>query len=306
MRKIVTIGEILVEIMATTPGEGFLEPIELLGPYPSGAPAIFIDQAAKLGQPCGIIGCVGRDDFGRLNLDRLARDGTDVSAIAVHPDLPTGTAFVRYRPDGDRDFIHNIRHSASGATGPSPEADRLIDSADHLHVMGSSLSTPAIVDLALSAASRIKGKGGTLSFDPNLRASVLAAPGTRETMDRVLALTDLFLPSGPELLLFAESPADLLTRGIRAVVVKHGAEGASYHARGVTLASPAFPVEEVDPTGAGDTFAATFVTHWLRDTSPSESLRLANAAGALAVLRRGPMAGTSTPSEIDAFLALHP
>jgi sugar/nucleoside kinase (ribokinase family) len=306
MRKIVTIGEILVEIMATTPGEGFLEPIELLGPYPSGAPAIFIDQAAKLGQPCGIIGCVGRDDFGRLNLDRLARDGTDVSAIAVHPDLPTGTAFVRYRPDGDRDFIHNIRHSASGATGPSPEADRLIDSADHLHVMGSSLSTPAIVDLALSAASRIKGKGGTISFDPNLRASVLAAPGTRETMDRVLALTDLFLPSGPELLLFAESSADLLTRGVRAVVVKHGAEGASYHAQGVTLASPAFPVEEVDPTGAGDTFAATFVTHWLRDTSPSESLRLADAAGALAVLRRGPMEGTSTPSEIDAFLALHP
>ena len=40
LKKIVTIGEILVEIMAVTPGDGFREPIELLGPYPSGAPAI--------------------------------------------------------------------------------------------------------------------------------------------------------------------------------------------------------------------------------------------------------------------------
>ena len=64
------------------------EPIPLVGPFPSGAPAIFIDQVAKLGQPCGMIACVGADDFGRVNLDRLARDGVDTSAIAVHPELP--------------------------------------------------------------------------------------------------------------------------------------------------------------------------------------------------------------------------
>ena len=48
MKSILTIGEILVEIMATEPGDGFLEPIKLIGPFPSGAPAIFIDQAATL------------------------------------------------------------------------------------------------------------------------------------------------------------------------------------------------------------------------------------------------------------------
>ena len=100
MKKVITIGEILVEIMATEVGDGFLEPIPLVGPFPSGAPAIFIDQVAKLGQPCGMIGCVGDDDFGRLNVERLRRDGADVSAIAVDPDRPTGSAFVRYRADG--------------------------------------------------------------------------------------------------------------------------------------------------------------------------------------------------------------
>ena len=311
MKKIITIGEILVEIMATEVGDGFLEPIPLLGRYPSGAPASFIDQVAKLGQPCGMIACVGADDFGRVNLDRLARDGVDTSAIVTHPELPTGSAFVRYRADGSRDFVFNIRHSAAGATGATPQAERLIEGADHLHVMGSSLSTAAIVDLALAAADRIRGKGGTVSFDPNLRPSVLATPGTRETMGNVLARTDLFLPSGPELFLFTsaatetEAVAELLGRGIRAIVVKDGAAGARFHAEGALISAPAFPVEEVDPTGAGDTFAGTFVTLWLRDSPPVEALRLANASGALAVTRRGPMEGTSTMAELDAFLGAH-
>ncbi|MBA3326082.1 MAG: sugar kinase [Rhodobacteraceae bacterium] len=311
MKKVITIGEILVEIMATEIGDGFLEPIPLVGPFPSGAPAIFIDQVAKLGQPCGMIACVGADDFGRVNLDRLARDGVDISAIAVHPDLPTGSAFVRYRADGSRDFVFNIRHSAAGATGPTEAAERLIDGADHLHVMGSSLSTPAIVDLALAAAARIRARGGAVSFDPNLRKEVLATPGVRATMERVLAVTDLFLPSGPELFLFTEATEEtaaaqqILARGIQAVLVKNGADGASYHASDRSLHCTAFGVEEVDPTGAGDIFAGTFVTCWLRELPPAEALRLANASGALAVGRRGPMEGTSTRAEIDAFLGSH-
>jgi len=83
---VVTIGEILVEIMAVEPGRGFREPIPLVGPFPSGAPAIFIDQMARFGHPCGIVGCVGNDDFGHLNLERLRADGVDVSAIRVHPE----------------------------------------------------------------------------------------------------------------------------------------------------------------------------------------------------------------------------
>jgi sugar/nucleoside kinase (ribokinase family) len=78
--KIVVIGEILVEIVADTIGDGFREPIALTGPYPSGAPAIFADQAARMGQPCAIISAVGTDDFGRVNLDRLQADRVDIVA----------------------------------------------------------------------------------------------------------------------------------------------------------------------------------------------------------------------------------
>lgn len=48
----VTIGEILVEVMATDRGIGFLEPLSLIGPFASGAPAIFINQCARMGGLC--------------------------------------------------------------------------------------------------------------------------------------------------------------------------------------------------------------------------------------------------------------
>ena len=95
MKKIVTVGEIVVEIMATEPGRGFLEATALVGPFPSGAPAIFIDQVALLGHPCGMVGRVGDDDFGRLNVRRLAADGVDVSAVSVDPEAATRSAIVR-------------------------------------------------------------------------------------------------------------------------------------------------------------------------------------------------------------------
>lgn len=308
MRKVVTIGEILVEIMATETGNGFMEPISLVGPFPSGAPAIFIDQVARLGQPCGLIGRVGDDDFGHLNVERLRRDGADVSAIAIDPDRPTGSAFVRYRADGARDFVFNIRHSASGAIAPSPEGDALIGGADHLHVMGSALSSPALAAMVLPALDRIRARGGTVSLDPNLRKEILAAPGMREALESVLSRTDLFLPSGEELFLLADgddeerAARDLLDRGVRTIVVKKGAAGAVCHDASGTVSVPGFPVTEVDPTGAGDIFGATFVTFWLRGAAPREALTFANAAGALAVGRKGPMEGTSSLAEIADFL----
>ena len=307
MHKITVIGEILVEIMADTPGHGFLEPTALTGPYPSGAPAIYASQAARLGQPCGMISAVGNDDFGRINLGRLARDGVDIRAIATDPDLPTGTAFVRYRPDGNRDFVFNIRHSACGSTSLTPAAHALLAQTDHLHVMGSSLFSATLLQANLTAIEIVKARGGTVSFDPNLRREILGAPAMRDAMSLILGLCDLYLPSSAELTLLttaqteAEAIAELLQRGPKAVIHKNGAAGVSYHDRDCSLHQPAYPVTEVDPTGAGDCFAAAFTCFWLRGLPITETLRFAAAAGALAVTQRGPMEGAATLAQLLAF-----
>lgn len=311
MKKIAAIGEILVEIMADQNGEGFLEPLALTGPFPSGAPAIFIDQVAKLGQPCGIVSSVGCDDFGRINTMRLQADGVDVSAVAIDPSRPTGSAFVRYRESGERDFIFNIEHAACGRINMTPEAKHLFASADHLHVMGSSLSSDRAIEINLAAAETIKARGGTVSFDPNLRKEMISEHGMHDAMDKIVGLTDLFLPSGAELTLLTDATktedalAELFGKGITAVVHKQGASGATYHDAQRSVSMSAFPVTEVDPTGAGDCFGGAFTTYWLRGTDPETALRRATAAGALAVGKRGPMEGTSDRAAIDALIKHH-
>jgi sugar/nucleoside kinase (ribokinase family) len=307
MKKICVIGESLVEIMADQPGQGFLEPLALTGPFPSGAPAIFASQAARLGQPTALISAVGRDDFGTMQIARLTADGVDTTAIATHPDLPTGTAFVRYRPDGTRDFVFNIRHSASGATTLNAAAHQVLAQTDHLHVMGTALFSPALLQANLTAIDTVRARGGTVSFDPNLRKEILDAPGLHDALTRILTLCDLYLPSGPELTLLTQAQtepaalAELLTLGPRAIILKRGAGGATYHDATQTLHHPGFPVTEVDPTGAGDCFGAAFVTFWLRNLPPAQGLALACAAGALAVTRRGPMEGAGTLAEVTAL-----
>lgn len=311
MKSLVVIGEILVEIMADTIGNGFSESQPLTGPFPSGAPAIFADQAARQGQPVALVSAVGDDDFGRLNTARLAASGVDTSGIRIDPDRPTGSAFVRYRADGTRDFVFNIRHSACGVFNPNAAALRRLADADHLHVMGSSLSSAELVAMNLATAQAVKARGGSVSFDPNLRKEILASAGLREPMRRILHLTDLFLPSGPELTLLTDADdergavAELFALGVRTIVQKRGAEGATYLEPGIRLQVPAIPVRELDATGAGDCFGATITCHWLRGTPPRDALTAAIAAGALAVTRRGPMEGNSSPDEIDAFIAAH-
>ena len=306
--KLLTVGEILVEIVATTKGEGFLTAQPLIGPFPSGAPAIFVDQVARIGAEAAILSRVGDDDFGTLNIKRLSDDGVDVSGIAVAPGEATGSAFVRYREDGSRAFVYNIAHSACGRLPMTPEAEALIDSCDHIHVMGTALSSPGLSAMTRAAIAQIKARGGTLSFDPNIRPEILNTPGLRDALDAVLDQTDLFLPSGEELFLFTKADseeaaiAELLARGIKEIVLKRGADGAShFDASGRVDAAP-LQVEEVDPTGAGDCFGGAFVGLWLLGTPTQEALRYANAAGAHAVTRVGPMEGAATRADLDTLL----
>ena len=311
MKQIVVIGEILVEIVADTIGDGFLEPIALTGPYPSGAPAIFIDQAARVGQPAAIVSGVGDDDFGRVNLNRLIADGVDVSAVRIDRDRPTGSAFVRYRKTGSRDFVYNIRHSACGTFVATKEARAVLSAADHFHVMGSSFASPDFRDANLETVRAVKARGGTVSFDPNLRKEILGAPGVEAAMTEMLGLTDLFLPSDDELTLLTRSKeprlaiAELLGCGIAAIVHKQGARGVAYHDAKRDAFVPAFKVKEIDPTGAGDCFGGAFASFWLRGMDIVEALTLAAAAGALAVTHRGPMEGAFDLETLRRFAREH-
>lgn len=311
MKKVMTIGEILVEIMAAETGQSLRRPGVLVGPYPSGAPAIFIDQAAKLGQACGIIGCVGDDDFGRLNMDRLASDGVDVTGISVIEDAVTGSAFVTYQENGARDFIFNITNSACAQLSAAQVTEAALKDCAHFHVTGSSLFSIPIVEAVRKAIRIVKAQGGTISFDPNVRREIAGAVEMRETLRFILGCTDIFLPSGPEITLLTDAGeeeaavAEILALGVREIVLKRGSDGCRFYDNARMISCAAIAAEEVDPTGAGDCFGATYVVCRLQGMPVDTALRYANASGALAIARKGPMEGSSTFAELDTLLARH-
>lgn len=309
MPKIMTMGEILVEIMAQDIGQSFLHPGTLLGPYASGAPAIFIDQVARLGHPAAMIGCVGDDDFGRLNTNRLKADGVDVSGISVLADATTGSAFVAYQADGSRDFVFNISNSASARLCPEQVSAEALADCSHFHVMGSSLFSAPIVSAMKKAVQLVKQQGGTISFDPNIRKEILRSAAMRDALTYFLHQADIFMPSGAEVSMLVDADtenaaiAQLLALGVKEIVIKRGADGASYVDAAGRIDIAAMPAVEVDPTGAGDCFGGTFVACRKLGMSPVEALRFANAAGALAVGQRGPMEGASYFKQLHTALA---
>lgn len=302
-------GEILVEIVATTVGNGFREPQPLTGPYPSGAPAIFIDQCGRIGGSAAMIGAVGDDDFGLVNTERLRRDRVDVSAVSVDPEFPTGSAFVRYRADGSRDFVYNIATSAAAHFGWSEPVEALAGRSGHLHVMGSALSMPSAWEVISRAASVIKARGGTLSLDPNLRKELRYDAETEARFDDLVGQSDLLLPSGDELERAAgvegeaAAVARLFERGVREIVLKRGAQGATcFQADGSRTDAAAFAVEELDPTGAGDCFGGAYVACRRLGMPVEQALTYACAAGARNVTALGPMEGAGTRAELDDFI----
>jgi tagatose kinase len=305
---ILTMGEILVEIMAVERGQSFRQPGTLIGPYASGAPAIFIDQAAHAGSRCAMIGCVGDDDFGILNVERLRADGVDVSGVSVIKNATTGSAFVTYREDGERDFVFNITNSASAQLSAENLPDALLKDCGHFHVMGSSLFSSRIIEAMKKVIETVKGQGGTISFDPNVRKEMLRIPEMREALDFVLDYTDVFLPSGHEVTLLANATSEadaideLLKRGVREVVIKRGKDGCSFYDGASETHLPAFAVEEIDPTGAGDCFGGTYIACRSQGMEVERALRYACASGAVAVTARGPMEGTATLAELDEFI----
>ena len=308
-----SIGELLVEFVCADRDGHNLRPASYVGPFPSGAPGIFIDQAARVAADLGgravFAGAVGDDAFGKVVLRRLVDDGVDPALIRVVPGVPTGTAHVSYNTDGSRDFVFNMAHSAAAHLpgGSEVAAGFLAAGITVLHISGSMLGDPAMRAAAVDLCQRMKGHGVAVSIDPNIRTELMTDQGYLDAVRGIMDLASYVLPSDDDAdLLFPDQPFDLwsarlLAGGARAVVLKRGDQGCIGRDAGATHARPAHAVTVVDPTGAGDCFCATFVTLIAAGQPLALALARANAAGALAVTRLGPMEGNSTLAAIDAL-----
>ena len=311
--EIVSLGELLVEIMRKDLDVPHDVPGTYVGPYPSGAPAIFIDAAARLGLKSGFIGVVGDDGFGDLLLNRLRKSGVDTEHVRVAKGFTTGTAFVMYYSSGERKFIFHLRHSAAGQLASDDVCHDYVSKAKVLHVMGSSLSINENVQKTCYKAVEIaQDTGATVTFDPNLRPELLDVETIRRICKPVLSVSQIVFPSRDEAAALTgmkdpiEAAHELQTMGPETVVIKMGATGALAATKNGIVFEPAFQVKEVDPTGAGDVYDAAFLYGVFRKLRLEKTLEFAGAAGAIKVTRFGPMGGPSSLQEVEDFIQKTP
>jgi sugar/nucleoside kinase (ribokinase family) len=312
--RIGCIGDLLVEIMATGKNGRHLRVENYCGPFASGSSGIFIDQAARMGGACIFVGGVGDDAFGQVILTRLVESGVDTRLIKIVKGVPTGTAFVSYNDDGSRDFVFNIAHSAAARFSGDAEviAALLAFKLDYVHISGAALSNPDMCKNILQVCRALHASGVKISFDPNVRKELMGNPSYFSAVKELLSICSIFLPSEDDAAMLypqkslVEFATPLLASHMEYVVLKKGEQGCeAINKAGQHLALPSQKVEIVDPTGAGDCFCATFVTLIAGGTRAfADVLRLANAAGALAVTKLGPMEGNNRMREIEDLLAL--
>ena len=266
------------------------------------ASAIFACGVAKLGHDVTFIARVGSDHFGKFCLSALRDAGISTRYVSRDKDLKTGVTISLSTPD-DRALV--TYPGAIAALGPEDVNSSRLKGHNHLHMTSYFLQTRLQASFP-QIFREARQLGLTTSFDPNSDPTQSWSKSIRE----VFAYTDLLFVNKAETLSLTRSRTinaalKVLGQEVSCAVIKLGPEGAIAIKGGEITSAAGFPIKAVDTTGAGDSFAAGFVSSYLRGRPVKECLGVANACGALSTLKAGGTEGQPTRQTLKRFLAAH-
>lgn len=266
---------------------------------------------ARLGHRVRWLGRVGADPAGEAVLRELRADGVDLAQVTTDHHAPTGLLLRDSHPHRSIDVQYYRTGSAGTRLSPDHVPDDAMTGARVLHLSG---ITPMLSTTAAATTTRLielaRAAGAVVSVDPNVRRKLGGAAEWARTVGPLLREADLVLAGEDELESLTARPADdaaadLLAGRADTVVVKRR----DHSATAVTMAGswhqPPFRVPVVDPVGAGDAFAAGYLSGWLRDLPTPASLAEAACVASLCVQAPGDTGGLPTAAVRDSALAAH-
>jgi len=286
--------------------------------YLGGCPANIAVGSSRLGMKTAMLTRVGDEHNGRFVRETLAAEGVDVSHVATDPRRLTALVFLAIK---DRDTFPLVfyRHDCADMAVSAADFDpAFIGSAQALLVSGTHFSRPATAEACFAAIRHAKKFVFDIDYRPVLWG--LTSPGMGEQrfvasrhvtqkLQEVIPLAHVVIGTEEEFHIAAgcEDTEEALRR-IRALthavlVCKRGPLGCSVHTTEKALVGKGFPVEVYNVLGAGDGFAAGFLSGWLRGMPLEECARRANACGALVVSRHGCAPAMPSASELELFLS---
>ncbi|MEM7212733.1 MAG: sugar kinase [Pseudomonadota bacterium] len=237
--------------------------------------------AARQGASVGYITALGADRFGESIRSLWQAEKVDASNVASSPTLQTGIYFIDPDPAG-RFFTYYRKGSAASQMRPEDLATDAIEAARCIHLSGITLAVSD--DLRATAQTAIdvaKHADVAISLDTNLRMKLWDIETARDVTHTAAKSAKIVITSIDDSLELTglEAPdriAEFYERlGVEIVLVTMGEQGcylASPDARAVVAAAPATPV---DSTGAGDSFAGSFLAWWLETGDPAKAARSA-------------------------------
>ncbi len=284
--RICVVGALVMDLVAKAPR--FPVPGETLigtsfATFPGGKGANQAVAAARGGAEVTMVGCVG-EPYGRELLAALGEHGVATDGVVLLTDVASGIGMITVTPTGENAIVltpganHRLDASAVAA-----HADR-IAAADAL-----------LLQLEVPLAANVEAARIARGADTPVILNTAPAADLHEDF---LAAVDLLIANRVEAGMLAGADdvaapealaAALHRRGVGELVITLGDEGALHSRDGATTLQSAFPVEARDATACGDAFVGVYATAFCEGASPTDALRRACAAGALAACIDGAM-----------------
>ena len=262
---LLAIGEALIDFIPDRKNCAF-DDVTSFSPKVGGAPANVCAAYARLGGKAKLLTQLGDDPFGHKILGELQTYGIDTSSVKLTREANTALAFVTTDANGKNTYSFYRSPSADMLYAPENLYASDFDDAFALHFCSVSLGDFPMKQAHKAAIAIQRGKGGIVSFDPNLRFPLwddLSA--LRETVLEFLPLADVVKVADEELE-FITGEADLekalphlFSGRVQLVLVTCGKQGAHAFTKSCGVFRPAPQVEVVDTTGAGDGFIGAFL-----------------------------------------------
>jgi 2-dehydro-3-deoxygluconokinase len=305
---VTTLGEVLAVFLATDPVG--LGRSASFGLTIAGAEANVAVGLARLGHGVAFAGRVGSDALGRRALRELRAEGVDTTRVVVDDSRPTGL-IVRDAPAvGVTEVVYHRSGSAGSALCVEDLDLATIGRSRLLHVTGITAAlSPSAFDACATAMRTARDAGVTVSFDPNVRRRIGTQAGWTSLVETLAPLADIVLVGADDasyVLPVHDLPsvdAWFRAHGADTIVWKDGARGAvEINPRDGTVDQPALSVAVRDAVGAGDAFAAGWISGWLDGEDAAVRLRRGAAAAASVVATLGDLPGLPDRSALTALM----
>lgn len=311
---VVALGEILIDFTPCGKSEAGQR---LFEQNPGGAPANVLTALSKFGRKTAFIGKVGKDMHGNFLKDVLVENKISTEGLIEDENVFTTLAFVGLSDTGERSFSFARKPGADTCLTEAEVKAELISESKIFHIGSLSLTAEPAKSATLKALAIAKEAGCMISYDPNYRAPLWDSreDAIRE-MRSVLPFVDIMKLSDEEteLLTGIVEPEDaaknLIEQGVSIVAVTLGAEGTLIATKDGCVHVPAYKVNAVDTTGAGDSFWGGFLYKLLEHETiidlqkitleeATDFAKFGNAVASLCVEKRGAIPAMPTLEEVS-------